>query len=152
MDSVIDKEDQLVPLREECVKRGLLNCLSLLDEFETLTSAIIEIIKLIDIESQLVIMHHRNTIVHARVLSIHNKNNGFPRYLDPVSNQIKKFNGTNEDFWNIYRIKIKEGLDNFFTPKREMFFSKGTTYFRLLCQITNKDFFDKLTSIAYSDL
>ena len=152
LDSIIDKEDQLEPLIKECKERGLKNCLSLLKEFENLTNSIADVINQIDIESQIIILHHRNTIVHARVYSIHNKKTGFLKYLDPASGQTKRFEGTKEDFWKIYRSKTKLALDDFFNPLREKFFNIESDYYSLICQMSKKDFFPKLSSIAYSDM
>ena len=152
VDSIIDKEDQVEVLKKECEKRELKNCISLLNEFETLTNAIIEVLKKIEKEDQIILMHHRNTLVHARVYSIHNKNSGFLKYLDSESEKIRKYEGGKDQFWEINRERIIGNLDDYLSPLRELFFERNSSYYGIMSVMTKPDFFKKLTSIAYKDL
>ena len=152
VDSIIDKEDQVNVLKKECEKRKLENCIILLDEFEILTNAIIEVLKKIEKEDQIILIHHRNTLVHGRVYSIHNKKSGFLKYLDSESEKIKRYEGTKDEFWEIYRKRIKGNLDDYLSPLREIFFEKNSSYYNIMSVMTKPDFFKKLTSIAYKDL
>jgi len=151
LDTIDEKEAQLENLREQCNDRKLVNCLSLLDEFEELVEAIIENVKTIDMENQLMIKHHRNTFVHARVSIVHRKIINL-KYLDLGTNTMVKFGKSKEDFWKIHANRITSSLDDFLNPLRESFFLKTSKYFKLTCIMSKPDFFGRLKSIAYKDL
>ena len=151
LDTINEKEAQLENLREQCNDRNLVNCLSLLDEFEELVEAIIESVKTIDFENQLVIKHYRNTLVHARVSSVHRQIINL-KCLDLATNTMAKFGKSREDFWKIFSNRITSSVDNFLTPLRESFFLKTSKYFKLTCIMSNPGFSDRLKSIAYKDL
>lgn len=152
IDLIIDKEDQQSVLINECNKRNLKNCRDLLNELDTITDAITERVGLFSPDEQILIIHHRNTLVHARVYSIHNNKLGFLKYWDKESKMMKRFSGTKDDFWKIDRDYITSNEDNFLTPLREKFFDKNSDYYRLIAHMTNTPFFENLRAIAYKDL
>ena len=94
-------------------------------------------------------MHHRNTLVHARVYSIHNKNSGFLKYLDSESEKIRKYEGGKDQFWEINRERIIGNLDDYLSPLRELFFERNSSYYGIMSIMTKPDFFKKLTSIDH---
>jgi len=151
IDSIIDYEHQFEPLIKEAKERNLENCIKLLYEFESFIKNLIDNVSLIDSESQILLQHYRNTIVHARVFSIHNKKSINLRFYNPENNSIEKFKGSKDDFWEIHRKIITESMDNFIEPLRVIFFDKLTEYYKKICAMSKNDFFERLTKIAYLD-
>jgi len=152
IDLIIDKEDQYEVLMQECNKRGLSNCKILLDELVILTDAISTSVKQISHNEQILLNHHRNSIVHARVYSIHNQKLRFLKYLNHDDNTIKKYNGTKDEFWELHRKIIIASLDEFISPLREKFFDTNSDYYKLLTIVNTNSFFKKLIDLAYKDL
>lgn len=152
IDLLIDKEDQYEVLMQVCLERDLKNCKVLMNELIILTDAISDMIMKISHEEQILLNHHRNLLVHARVYSIHNQKIGFLKYLDHDDKKIKKYNGTKDEFWKLHREIIVGSMDEFLSPLREKFFDTNSDYYRLLVNITNTPFFKNLTKLAYKDL
>lgn len=152
IDIIVEKEDQLEILKNECNRRNLINCLELLIDFEHLIEVISSNISKINKDSQLLISHLRNTMVHARVFSIHNKKVGFLKYYDSKDNKTHRYEGNSFDFWKMNREIITGSIDEFLNPLRELFFSKESDYYKLLITISDSSFFNHLTNIAYLDL
>ena len=152
IDTVTEEQDQYVPLLEQAKIRKLENCNFLLTQFENFVDSLKEIISSIDIESQLILNHHRNTLVHARVFSIQNKKSINLRYLNPKTKLIEKYKGKKEEFWEIHRKQITGTMDEFFEPLRLKFFDLNSAYYQNICKMSKPDFFNELTEIAYKDL
>ncbi|MBP5996115.1 MAG: hypothetical protein KA736_10485 [Crocinitomicaceae bacterium] len=151
IDIIVEKEDKLERLKNECNHRNLINCLGLLTDFEHLIDVITTNISKINSDSQLLISHQRNTLVHGRVFSIHNKKVNL-KYYDVKNTKTQKYGGSNHDFWKINRKMITGSIDEFLNPLRELFFSKESDYYKLLIRISDSSFFNQLTNIAYLDL
>jgi len=151
IDTIIDYEHQYQPLLEQTKLRKLKNCESLLQEFEEFVQSIIKNVNTIDVDSQILLNHFRNTLVHGRVLSIHNKKSINLRFLNPKTNLIEKFKGNTDDFWKINRDVITNSMDNFIDPLRVQYFDKSTDYYQNICIMSDKDFLKRLTDIAYQD-
>jgi hypothetical protein len=152
IDLISDKQDQYEVLIQECNKRDLNNCKVLMNDLTILTDAISDSINKISHEEQILLNHHRNCIVHARVYSIHNHKIGFLKYLDFDDKTIKKYNGTKDEFWKLHREIIGGSMDEFMSPLRDKFFCTSSDYYRLLVNITNTPFLKNLTDFAYEDL
>jgi hypothetical protein len=152
IDTVIDEQDQYLPLLGEARKRKLDNCVSLLKQFEYFVDSIKGVVSSIDTESQLLLNHHRNTLVHARVFSIHNKKSVSLRFLNPETKKIERYKGNQEEFWEIHRNLIKGTMDEFFEPLREKFFDLKSAYYINICRMSKPDFSGLLTQKAYKDL
>ena len=152
IDTVIDEQDQYLPLLEEARKRKFDNCISLLKQFKNFVDSIKGNVSSIDTESQLLLNHHRNALVHARVFSIHNKKSVNLRFLNPETKKIERYKGNKEEFWEIHRNRITGTMDEFFEPLREKFFDFKSAYYINICKMSKPDFFGLLTKKAYKDL
>lgn len=152
IDIVIDKIDQYDILFNECERRGLKNSLDVLKEINTLTDAIILQLSEINFEDQVLINHHRNTLVHARIYSIHNSKLSFLKFWNKESSQIDKYAGSKNEFWEMDRRKITKSLDDYLNPLRELFFNKNSEYYKILVQMSKTSFFENLTKKAYQDI
>jgi len=152
IDLIVDKEDQYQVLLDECEKRNLNNCKILLDELTVLIDAISKSMDKISHEEQILLNHHRNGLVHARVYSIHNPKIGFLKYLDKNEKIVKKYKGTKDEFWALHRQIIIGTMDSFISPLREKFFETNSDYYRILVNMSNTPFFTNLINLAYKDI
>jgi len=89
IDLIMDKQEQYDVLMQVCNDRNLNNCKLLMNELTILVDAISDRIMEISHEEQILLNHHRNTLVHARVYSIHNHKISF-KFLDHDDKMIKK--------------------------------------------------------------
>jgi hypothetical protein len=113
----MDKQEQYDVLMQVCNDRNLNNCKLLMNELTILVDAISDRIMEISHEEQILLNHHRNTLVNARVYSIHNHKISF-KFLDHDDKMIKKYKVTKDEFWKLDREIIVGSLDEFLTPLR----------------------------------
>jgi len=152
LDTVIEGEDQVKPLKEQCTKRKLSNNLFLLKQYENLIESIKDRIRKIDNNSQIVLNNLRNTYAHGRVFSVFNKKSVGIKYLDVESDKIVKFQKGSDEFWKIERLTIKSSVDIFLTPLRLMFFDKNEGYFQNLVKLSKPKMVENYRAESYKDL
>jgi hypothetical protein len=151
MDLVEDYFDQNNHLREQCLIRGLTNCVDLLEEMEVLINSICSHLEKIDVNQQILIYHQRNCLVHGRILSIHRKKLGKLKFFDPKSRIIQEFKGSKEQFWDIHRKIVTGTMDEFLSLPRSTFFDIESEYYKIIAHTSRIDFFNRVSSKAYLD-
>ena len=151
IDTVSQEEQNYIKLLGECKIRGFYNNINLLIQFGNLVESIKIQLRKVDEDSQIGIIHYRNTIVHGRVHSVHNKKIKY-RIFDRKENRTIKTSFDQKEFWKRIEKLWNKGIDNFLEPLRVEFFKKNSFYFNNLKTFSKPTFFQTVKKIGYKDL
>ena len=152
IDTIVEEQDQYLPLLGQIKKRKLNSCFFLMEQFRNLVESIKRRIRLIDEEKQIIIIHYRNTLVHGRVFSTFRKKNVNLNYLCKSTDKIIKFKGGSDEFWKIFRNNVKDSLDEFLMPLRKTFFDESSEYYRTIIKMSKPETFQLFRKIAYQNI
>lgn len=151
LDTINQEEQSYLHLLGECQFRDFKNNISLLEQFGNLVESIKIKVREIDENSQVGIVHFRNTIVHGRIHSVHNDRIKF-QYFDRSTNRIRKTDLSKSEFWEIINSVWAGNVDNFLEGLRTKFFEPNSHYYNNLKLFSQSDFFQTASHIAYKDL
>nr|WP_298990651.1 hypothetical protein [uncultured Polaribacter sp.] len=151
IDTVSQEEQNYLKLLGECKIRDFQNNINLLIQFGNLVESIKIQLRKVEKDKQLGIILFRNTLVHGRIHSVHNKKIKY-RVFDSKENRTLRVNYNQKEFWKRIENLWSDGIDSFLEPLRIEFFDKNTYYYNNLKTFSKPNFFQTVKKIGYKDL